>query len=82
MTYSGYTLRISSLYLPSIFNIPSIYLECSYLLPTHYFVFTKGIFSVVIVRYESLMSQELSIFNFQLSLSFNCELSSEFFPIS
>ncbi len=72
------TLAIPCVYLPYIFNIPSIYLECSfllpsffllssYLLPTHYSVFTKGIFSVVIVRYESSMSQELSIFNFQLS---------------
>ena len=84
MTYSGYTLRISSLYLPYIFNIPSIYLECSfllpsfflpsfYLLPTHYFVFTKGIFSVVIVRYGLSMSQELSIFNSQLPIV-NCQL--------
>ena len=69
------------MFLPSFYLLPSFFLPSSYLLPTHYFVFTKGIFSVVIVRYGLSMSQELSIFNFQLSI-FNCELSSEFFPIS
>ncbi len=73
------------MFLPSFFLLPTIFLPSFYLLPTfflpNYFVFTKGIFSVVIVRYGLSMSQELSIFNFQLSI-FNCELSSEFFPIS
>ena len=69
------------MFLPSFYFLPTFFLPSFYLLPTHYFVFTKGIFSVVIVRYGLSMSQELSIFNFQLSI-FNCELSSEFSPKS
>ena len=80
--YLAYIFPISSIYLPYTLNVPSFFLPSFYFLPTHYFVFTKGIFSVVIVRYGLSMSQELSIFNFQLSLSFHCELSSEFFPKS
>ena len=73
--YLAYIFPISSIYLPYTLNVPSFFLPSFYLLPTHYFVFTKGIFNVVIVRYGLSMSQELSIF----FNSLNCELSSEFF---
>ena len=73
ITLSGYTIHVVYIYLAYSLPLSTFFLPSFFLLPTHYFVFTKGIFSVVIVRYESSMSQELSIFNSQLPIV-NCQL--------
>ena len=66
ITYLGRTLNLSSVLLPSCYHLATILLPSSYLLPTHYFVFTKRIFST-----QFITNSELSIFKFQVSIQ-NC----------
>ena len=85
-TFLGLTCDVPWMFLESIFCLATIFLPSCYLLPTHYFVFTKRIFHIIIVLWKNsaFINSELpinwidlifqfSIFNFQLS-TFNSSL--------
>ena len=85
-TYLPRSFDVSWMYLESIFCLATIFLPSCYLLPTHYFVFTKRIFHIIIVLWKNsaFINSELpiahwidltfqfSIFNFQLIIV-NCQ---------